>query len=87
MLTGTGPYCCNSNTVRFWASCFIHWQLFVFSGLCTQTSAPLHHPKKSHPAELPARGNFGSFIVIDVCIHNPENTNSCERIKHEVHYW
>jgi len=29
---------------------------------------------------------FGSYIVAGVCIHNPDNINSCERVPEEARY-
>jgi len=29
---------------------------------------------------------LGSYIVADVCIHNPDNINNCERVPEEAHY-
>ena len=30
--------------------------------------------------------HIGSYIVKDVCIHNPENINNCESVTEESHY-
>jgi hypothetical protein len=61
--------------------------VFVFSGLCIQTSVTLYVPQGFCQAEAydVCRVRAGSYNVTDICLHNPENMNNCEFVPEDAH--
>ena len=59
--------------------------LFIFSGLCMQTSVTIYDPNGSCWTEVYNLSHVRVYVTV-VCIHNPENINNCQGVSEAAHY-
>jgi len=81
------PYCCDKSSIQQCASFGVGSQLILFSGLCIQMSVTLYDPIRTRHKSYAAawRDPCGTYNVTNVCMHNPENMNSCELLPEKAH--